>query len=560
MALTKANIAMVDGFWISVAGYGAVGDGATNDGPAIQAAINAAPAYGTVYLPEGTYKLDTAITIDKALTFRGERATITTDAGYDTAITVSSNKVDIKDLTFNKQEQTNRFNIVILIQNDQCQIENCFFVGNGETVGEYGRGIAVQFGKGSTTYANLSIRNCIFKNYETCIKTATSKNLHIEGCRFSGGIDPTYATANYGETWLGDAIKCSLDDTDPDGPTDTAYTGIAGLSVVGCTFENMNRDAMDLYYRGSNVTVTGNIFRGSCNKCFDIKVIYDATNTSIPNTRQTRCVNITGNQFFDIAPVNYIIDVITTTDGSVTIDNDNSSQSVVIDSNVFENIDGTILHINNSSFVSFTNNAVRKFDSGSNDEAVIVFEGSDAVMRQFDISNNQIRIFDDAIDLGFIYSPAGTEVIEHLKVCGNTYYGGDDDSFMITRNDGITNFIISNNIVQGNIDTSGQFGGVFITLTDAQVGIISNNVLQWTNTAGVRLDGGYNVRIQNNIIGHCGQTSAQKEIRLEDGTNIATTDRIYIQYNTLHDNGSTTEGVTNNASGANITIANNDTF
>lgn len=560
MALTKVTFALIDDSVINVRDYGADNTGVSDAGPAIQAAIDAAADYSTVYLPVGTYKLDTAIEIDKALTFRGDKATITTDAGYDVAILVSSDKVEIRDLTFNKDAQTNRFNIVVLVQGSQCVIDNCFFVGNGKTVGQYGRGAAVQFGKGTTTYANLKVTNSIFKNYEFCIKTATSKNLTIEGCNFTGGIDPTYAAANYGTASLGDAIKCSLDENDPSGPTDTSYTGISGLLVTGCVFEDMERDGIDMYYRASNVAFTGNLFSGSFNKCFDIKVIYDATNTSIPNTRQTRSVTISGNNFLDVAPINYVIDVITTSDGSVTIDNNNSSQAVVVNANVFENVDKSILNISNSSFVSFTNNIISKYTNSANNADVITFDGTTAVTKQFNFSNNQIRIYEGATDLGFIYAGAGVSTIEHLKVSGNTYYGGEDDNFIVMSNDGLNNFVITDNVVQSNINPAGPYGGVLITLSDASNGIIANNVLEWANTSGVRLNGGWNVRIQNNIIGNCGQVSAQKEIRLEDGTNIATTDHIYIQYNTFHDNGTTTEGVTNNASGADVVVANNNTF
>ena len=157
----------------------------------------------------------------------------------------------------------------------------------------------------------------------------------------------------------------------------------------------MNRDGIDLYYRGSNINVSSCIFRGSVNKALDIKVIYSSTGTSIPDTRQTRCVSVTNNQFIDLVPINYAIDVITTTDGTITIDENNSSQAVVIDANVFENVQAPILNIYNSSFISFTNNIVRKYDSPQNEEYVIVFEGTDAKMRQFNFSGNQVRIFDE---------------------------------------------------------------------------------------------------------------------------------------------------------------------
>lgn len=55
----------------NVRGYGATGDGTTNDTVAIVAAIAAAPAGSVIYFPSGKYKTD-AIVITKMLHFRGD--------------------------------------------------------------------------------------------------------------------------------------------------------------------------------------------------------------------------------------------------------------------------------------------------------------------------------------------------------------------------------------------------------------------------------------------------------------------------------------------------------
>jgi hypothetical protein len=65
--------------WFSVLDYGAVGDGATDDTAAIQAAINAAHAYtvvnpnggGLVYFPSASYKITSALTVYNNLTLLG---------------------------------------------------------------------------------------------------------------------------------------------------------------------------------------------------------------------------------------------------------------------------------------------------------------------------------------------------------------------------------------------------------------------------------------------------------------------------------------------------------
>ncbi len=68
MALTKATYSMIDGAPVNVLDYGAVGDGVANDTAAIQAAVNSLANGGEVYLPAGTYRINSTITISNANT------------------------------------------------------------------------------------------------------------------------------------------------------------------------------------------------------------------------------------------------------------------------------------------------------------------------------------------------------------------------------------------------------------------------------------------------------------------------------------------------------------
>lgn len=72
MALTKATYSMIDGAPLNVLDYGAVGDGVADDSVAIQAAINATTASGgSVYFPNGTYIVNTGITLKTRVTLFG---------------------------------------------------------------------------------------------------------------------------------------------------------------------------------------------------------------------------------------------------------------------------------------------------------------------------------------------------------------------------------------------------------------------------------------------------------------------------------------------------------
>lgn len=59
------------GHIINVKDYGAVGDGVTDDATAFQAAITAA-ASGSLYIPEGTYIINSALTVSSAVRFIGD--------------------------------------------------------------------------------------------------------------------------------------------------------------------------------------------------------------------------------------------------------------------------------------------------------------------------------------------------------------------------------------------------------------------------------------------------------------------------------------------------------
>lgn len=81
MALTKATFSMIDGAFLNVQDFGAVGDGATDDTAAIQSALNAMMSYESrsLYFPQGTYAISDTLTPVVGLT----SAQFVGGSGYD---------------------------------------------------------------------------------------------------------------------------------------------------------------------------------------------------------------------------------------------------------------------------------------------------------------------------------------------------------------------------------------------------------------------------------------------------------------------------------------------
>lgn len=70
--------------------FGAAGDGVTNDTAAINAAISAVPAGGTLVFPPGTYSTTGGHTISKAMRIEAEGATLLAPSGTSNILTISS--------------------------------------------------------------------------------------------------------------------------------------------------------------------------------------------------------------------------------------------------------------------------------------------------------------------------------------------------------------------------------------------------------------------------------------------------------------------------------------
>jgi hypothetical protein len=202
MALTKVSYAMIEGNVVNVLDYGAVADGVADDTAAIQAAVTAAGAGGTVFFPAGTYYTATGFNDgvnSVGVHFEGVgEASYILGAGGINIVTLnheysSVNKLRIKPNTYN----ANSVNILVNYTCGDYSITNCWIQGFFQNP-YVGKGISLQGAE-----CGLISRNTI-QNHEKAIYLATSTigpnanlfqinqiNLNITGVYFENTGIPT---------------------------------------------------------------------------------------------------------------------------------------------------------------------------------------------------------------------------------------------------------------------------------------------------------------------------------------------------------------------------------
>ena len=160
---------------INVLDYGAKGNGTTDDGPAIQLAIDALPNGGSVFIPEGEYLISTGIQITKGIRILGAgRANFN---GYTDSFstTVHSGATLIRITTgktafsFNKGSNVTAFG---------CSIEEMSFAGT--TISQAAFAAAPSFNSNThainmSDTAELVLNRLDFMNLDKCIFNTSSK-------------------------------------------------------------------------------------------------------------------------------------------------------------------------------------------------------------------------------------------------------------------------------------------------------------------------------------------------------------------------------------------------
>ena len=154
MALTKVHNRMISQSFVNVRDFGAVGDGITDDGAAIQAAItyardnsnvvgsgaNAGKARNTVYFPPGVYLTKQTLTFYAFINYEGMRAT-TVDAGADTTDQSDSRGSIIRADVAIYNNDNNTDGVLVYIPTGDITIRGLTFVGTAQINGNSSIGL-----------------------------------------------------------------------------------------------------------------------------------------------------------------------------------------------------------------------------------------------------------------------------------------------------------------------------------------------------------------------------------------------------------------------------------
>jgi hypothetical protein len=293
---------------VSVKDFGATGDGTTDDTAAIQACINAT-TLGTIYFPQGTYKITSSLTLAggaQNLQGEGQRTIINLSGfvsgqaaiinhgssgsprsnqsiqglqifsdnglGYGLSLEFIVRGI-FKDLWFYSLQK-------MVSVTDQCYI--CLF----ESLRGYGITNKCFHVNNASAFNNNTFINCGFGGTGVLIDSPASEGIAFVGCDFEGcAYDAIYPAAIYFKT------ASSLE-----------LTGISGISFNGCYWENNNCNAIYLdaqnisvsSYDGiSGVNISGCYFTGGYNDVGHTNAAY------VLVAFNAHGISVTGNYFSD---------------------------------------------------------------------------------------------------------------------------------------------------------------------------------------------------------------------------------------------------------------------
>lgn len=329
--------------WYDVTSYGATGDGTTDDTAAIQAAIDATSATigGVVFFPQGTYKISSALVMDKYITLKGcgKRSSIITSAhagdGITSTWTINSTTavhINLEDLAIKNTNGANTgggfvdvggtfivlknvyvegFKYGVIFDQTECaEIDLCDFEspltggvwlvdGNDHTGGanqQFTNRISItrcQFNANSGTAliddggTGHAIVDCNFNGWTNHIWAAAIIGGAIRGCQFEGATGTILlfkAVSFNGGDAVGSCVNMFIG-------AGTLMVPVAGQSCIDVT--SLTDIVYDGVYMG-NTAVNKVVNNANCNTTIALR-IWNAGGGATFNANATRHFELNGS-------------------------------------------------------------------------------------------------------------------------------------------------------------------------------------------------------------------------------------------------------------------------
>ncbi len=242
----QTALSSIGGIVYNVLSYGATGNGTTDDTTSIQAAITACNAAGggIVWLPEGTYRTTSVLTVSDKVSLAGAGAhctTINCDHASNNLLTYSGSSTarwqELAGLRL-KYAQTSSGVHVTVATGTLIRISGC-------DIGTTTQSVAAVVLSASATTAVEAV-GTMFRQGDgaagTCVTASlTAKNAWFRGCTFKAAVAPAYVALV-----LGDYLTCDGCTFDFSACADTsigtnlsgfrATSNVANATIVNCLF------------------------------------------------------------------------------------------------------------------------------------------------------------------------------------------------------------------------------------------------------------------------------------------------------------------------------------
>jgi hypothetical protein len=247
---------------------GLKGDGVTNDSVILQTIITNAKPFSTIFLPDGTYLINSNVTIDKPLKIIGSNKTIFTRTGTSSiSLSLAVEYLQLENIIFDGAYQKST---MVWLSGIKVLLKNCTFKNNGVpgfSLGNYGSidGLRIN---GKEVY----IDGCTFeKNERDGLLGGAVETLHVSNCIFKengrfacandGGLPSAYEpkhtlyTNNY-------VYRCGSGGLHVEGNaanTERAMVTFTGNTIDGCGHDDWGLGWGVTVGHYAEGTVTGNL-------------------------------------------------------------------------------------------------------------------------------------------------------------------------------------------------------------------------------------------------------------------------------------------------------------